>query len=479
MRDYNDMRIDFRARKSIFSETSGYRNVYARPYEVNVNNRSIIDDFMTVTEDATNINKVGIAKVASNIIMPSAVPEHMLNIDGGWSDKRMVFMISVEHHEKGRNYPILTVLSGYTDKMDVSLRGSIAHDTKLYINNVQTFNTTGGLRPQDTANLISGGTSVVYGYEDYARKPYMYEPLTVMRPYDIVVDINSSLNDDSIDSYNTAKNINQMRVLASRRSNSMANYYLNDIVKAVTTERNASDFHGLRESSGLGAALTKLSELNLTRNALLRELKYQDEFVNDGFVYWGDLQSIISKLDDETVIATRGGGNGIRASNSFVSDSNDWSTADNETVAATIIAQAMPAILTNAMVTYVSLEFSTETLDGRPYVRIDDVLTFDNAIDPNRQVQVIESMIEHELIPLLVNGDGDITVKMEFDILTDARMNISLDGEPFVPYTSPCFCDSLLSPVVTNNSERVANISRNISALIDAVNDNYTRGLYL
>ena len=73
-------------------------------------------------------------------------------------------------------------------------------------------------------------------------------------------------------------------------------------------------------------------------------------------------------------------------------------------------------------------------------------------------------------MPILTfDGEYDISVKIEFDIQLDAFISISWDGEDWVDFTTPNFCDGLLSPVISTNDNSLTDISRHTGALVDSI----------
>lgn len=456
--------LEFFAKKSIMVSTSGYRDVYARSYQANIQDTGLIDDFAEITYAGQHVDPVSLARIASRIVQPQAQSGSLIDIDGGFSERRLVFMISIEYKDARSAYPKTTIVSGYTDILDVTYQGTINPDTRFYINSVVTLNTVNDIRAVNIDHLITSKVYSSRGYNnDYGRRG---GSLITMRPTDVLSDIRNAHYDGV--AINTTNHISAHKSMKSRRRNGLASRYLSDIFRPVKTvdPSLSQNVIGFDDYTSLDQAAAKIRESSISSDAFTRRLRTYVEFIEDGYVTWGDLCDIIHELDERTVVSMEA--DKVSRFSNRARDSETWHGADNETITATMINQSLSAIMATCLVTYLECEFTNETIDGRPMVKIINLTTFDELMDPRRQAEVITGVIEDELMPILThNNEFLISASVQFDLMTECFISVSFEQGPYIDFVAPTFCDALYSPVVTDSEEILADVSRTISGLLD------------
>ena len=469
-RDFTQ-RPEFKVLKSLMMETGTYSPMFNRVYSNTLQDMDVVDDFLEITNDGRDINHVNLAGLSGRIIRPSALPQSEIDIDGGFNERRMVFMIALEHRSYQSRHPKVTILSGYTDRVDVTLSGKVAYDLRMYVNSVTQVNTLGQPRPTDISHVISANSYNAFDMQGHRQDRYGEKSLKLLRPMDVIRNMEHQ-HGDSYNNIDTANVIMSSRNHSSRRMNGLSSRYLSSIVKSVITSDTTDIFDtGLNQSRyALARSSSSIKEGNLIQDPVTRELKEISTFLSDGYVTWDDLNRIVPHLDDDTQIMFMKNNPNMLSREARGHDTERWDGGSQTTVAATIISQSLGAILSSCLLTYIELEFSNETVDGNPMVRISNLASFGDFLDPETQAQHLEFIIVNELIPILTfDGEYDISVKIEFDIQLDAFISISWDGEDWVDFTTPNFCDGLLSPVISTNDNALSDISRHTGALVDSI----------
>ena len=474
MYDSTERRVNtsFHVKKAVLFETSGYNDVYHRSYMANIGDRDLVTDFAELTRDGTHVDPVSISGIAGRIISPQAQVGGLIDIDYGFAERRLVFMISVEYRDARSRYPKVCILSGYTDFADYSLQGSINPDTRFYVNSITSVNTANAVaRPTEINHLITSKNITSHvGYRDRQRGR---DTLVTIRPTDVLGDIGLSFEDRTA-TFNTTNQIGEYRSLKSRRRNGLATRYLSDIFRSVrsvdtTIPTRYSEFESV---TALEQAAAKTRESNMSSDPLTKRLRTYQEFISEGYVRWDDLCYEIEGLNDKATLATetRVSRTGSSIGRPSGRDSEKWSGADNATLAATIANQSLSAIMATCLVTYLECEVSNETIDGQATVRLFDVTTFDDMMDASNQADILAGIIVDEMMPLITNnGEMGCSLYIQFDLMTECFMTVSIDGELPVDFVAPTFCDALYSPVVTDSDETLSDMSRTLMGLIDRV----------
>lgn len=469
-RDLN-ARPKFTVSLSLMLESATYGPMFNRVYSNTMQDRDVIDDFLEVTEDGTDINSVNMAELSGRIVRPSALPQHEIEIDNGFGERRIVFMIALEHVSYGSRNPKITILSGYTDRVDVSFGGLVAGDLRLYVNSITQVNTTGQNRPVDISHVISANSYDAFRMDGHRQDIYSEQSLRLLRPMDVIRNM-EHLHSDGYTNIDANNTVMPSRNQTSKRVNGLSSRYLSNIINSVIGAESEGMFDtGMRQSRyALARSSEGIKETNLISDPLSRELKNVSTFLSDGYVTWDDLNRIVPGLDDQTDVSFMKSSPDRLNREARGLDTEGWDDGSQTTVAATIISQSLGAILSSCLLTYIECEFSNETIDGSTFIQIQQLASFGNFMDPDSQAKHLEFVIVNELMPILTfGGEYDISVKIQFDIQIDAFISISWDGEPWVDYNTPNFCDGLLSPVLTSDANTLTDMSRQTSALIDSI----------
>lgn len=464
-------RPEFKVLESLMLETGTYGPMFNRVYSNTMQNRDVVDEFLEATNDGREINSINMAGLSGRIVRPSSLPQSEIHIDGGFNERRMVFMIALEHKSYSSRNPKVTIISGYSDRVDVTYKGTVAPDLRMYINAVTQVNVLGQPRPVDISHVISANSYDSFDMEGHRQDHYGETSLQLLRPMDVIRNM-EHIHGDSYDNIDTNNVVMQSRNLTSRRTNGLSSRYLSSIVNSVLSAETDDLFEtGMRQSRyALARASSGVKEGSLIQDAVTRELKEVSTFLTDGYVTYSDLNRIVPTLDAKTDIMFMKDNPDLQMRQSRNHDTESWDGGNQATVAATIISQSLGAILSSCLLAYIEVEFTNETITGDTKVKIKNLASFGDFIDPATQAKHLEFVIVNELMPILTfNGEYDISVRVEFDIQLDALISISWDGESWVDYTTPNFCDGLLSPVITTNNRLLTDMSRQTGALIDSI----------
>jgi hypothetical protein len=70
----------------------------------------------------------------------------------------------------------------------------------------------------------------------------------------------------------------------------------------------------------------------------------------------------------------------------------------------------------------------------------------------------------------LTFGNQDIyQLEMQADMFGDTFISLSLNGGPMVPYNTPSFCDSLMTPVITGNSDSFFKLTNDFETMFNSI----------
>ena len=452
-------------------QTGTYNQMYGRPYDLHITQEDL-------NKISNRLGEVGqgrvsgniLAGIASNIIQPRATPESLLNVPNGWNEPRIRFVLEVVcNFSLGGKQTYY--FQGYTDSLGVMLgrNNEIVIDPKMVfiINSVQTVNyvATPTINGVTQVSFVSDNVHLLVDNNWYSNldKNGMY----LLRPQDVFSQMqlsNIRKTRNIIDPRDRVTNT----AVSSTRNNNIPSTYL---AKIIDGHMLAKDQASLTSSisSITDQARSFVLEESLISNPFLRLLSDIKgfTFTDNSFTY-NNLLAIDSNVpyvsrfyplsrSDLTKIHSAG-------------SSAYWDATDLETVIATVLSQAVPAIMIECMLHKVYL-YSTNMSMGIPDTKLSQGVSI-SGIDLTKSYNNFIHRFNNELIKYLTY-DNEISyyIEMSVDLNGETSIIIKLNQNPEIKYVSPSFCDNQLIPVMTTSPELISTVSSGIEDMLNSTSE--------
>jgi hypothetical protein len=148
-----------------------------------------------------------------------------------------------------------------------------------------------------------------------------------------------------------------------------------------------------------------------------------------------------------------------------------WNASDRLTQAAAMLAQAVPAIMIELMISRITVFSHNHDVTGRMDTRVANPKSLTGAdIAPN--VDMFIRRLNEEVLFYMTFGNMDrYTLTMTADMFGETSIVISINSEPETPYVVPSFCDNLMSPVVTASMENYNQVVSGFESLVRNVSE--------
>ena len=467
---YSDNSRQMRITRLIFTETGTYNDAFNRPYKSDLSPYTL-SQMQEATRGGERFSAQALAGVAGQILRPSAQAEGTVSIVNGWDTRRLRFMMEIEHTSFGgmRN---VQFVSGYTDYVGVSLQSNaIDPNMRLYLNQSIMTRQSQVMTPVglNSQLLVSSTDHLLTG--QYAPSVRSLGASThLMRPQD-VFDISASTvfphvqpGTEVFDLRTTFAGTTPVR--PSRRSNGSAPVYLSKVMESNSIAMaNADEDFDL--SKLYNKASEQVRENLMSANAFIAALDRQTSFGEEVSVTYGELCRMQPGLDDIVVVSLNRGvtRNDVHARGS----TEHWHGSNNETVCATILSNSVPALMADLMLTGVAFMATNQTIGGAGmHVQLLGATSFAQGLDLSPYLQMFtQRLINEVLADLTMNNMMDVALTCQFDMLGETIIDISLQGQPSVRFTTPSFADAMLVPVITNNHQVLATLASDITNLLD------------
>ena len=149
----------------------------------------------------------------------------------------------------------------------------------------------------------------------------------------------------------------------------------------------------------------------------------------------------------------------------------DWSASNSTTAAAATLAHAVPALMVSCGLTTISLTSTNDVIGGM----ITTAVSSANSINSGEiapMVMAFVSRFDTELInSITYTNNLSYFLNMAVDVFGETRISIAIGTPEQYDYAVPSFCDSLFSPVLTSNSERVASVSSDFGMIVSSIQE--------
>jgi hypothetical protein len=160
-----------------------------------------------------------------------------------------------------------------------------------------------------------------------------------------------------------------------------------------------------------------------------------------------------------------------------------WHGSDGETHLATILTNSITAAMAEFGISRTYLVATNCDSAGQVSVRTMQTY-FINQTHNEMQIKMFNAKLENELLPSILGMYGFASIEGSFSIFYGSHLNISLNGEPMIPYASPTFCDSLYSPVICPGRQTFDEVTNDVDSLFSVVSESlgvgsrYTSNFY-
>lgn len=493
-------------RMSMF-ETDGAIPMPIRPYEMDMRSKgTLVEDLVEATDFGRSIDNVRMSKIASGLLVPSTKSIHT-QIPNGWDERRIMFAMALQVNENAYMEDI-RYITGYTDHNDISaLDGTVkfANDMRLYFNSIAKIQLSevavrGGRGVQPTVkenNLMLLRSSVSMERGTGGRR---HNKPSLMRPYDVFARAGSNtvvnkLHRNLADSSNiniVTGTFGTETALSARNNNNSANYL----------SRALSGYMGARASSNDGSSNSGMmgdDEVNHNSNtsARLQESQIQDDVMFDemarfsevaqqGYITWGELLRMCPEFDEDRELpyvtwasriksASRKYRDADRNNKDYVSGLADYKSSASfhesttESLAALMIAQALPEILISAVYSKLDgLVIDTHPALHEPDIYMGMPHPFFDKVPVSYGARYLEDQLRHVVLPNISrNGALHVQAHINANIDQDIEIWIQIDGGPEEYFIYPAWGEHALPPIMTDDVKDVHQLATSIANVAD------------
>jgi hypothetical protein len=459
-----------RVTKFLLHETGSYNKQYRRPYNTMLNKQGL-NIMQERLAGSRNYVAGAFGGIANSFISPMATPEKEIEMINGWNERRMRFMMEIEHnyHTGGG---ITEVVLGYTSHTGVSISGAIDPNMDFFVNSTMQIRNTNELTPLGNINRSSVfDSSHVIADNSWNS---IYTPIIDqrLRPEDVYSTMaRSQLSGIGATALDT-RSMSTTSAVKSRRSNGNAASYMARILQDYKSATALAEF-GQDDAQILDNARTNSQENLVSKDPFLAALAGVRNMGIQNMFRWNDVTTLDPHVASVTKVTLMGDTQLARAHQAGMTA--DWVASDRVTTVATILSQSVPSLLMDLALLGVNFASTNRDIQGQVFTQLRNVEGFSSG-DQSQAMMIFQQRLEQEILSgISFDNQTDFAIEMQVDLLGETWIKLSIDGGPIFDYVTPSFCDAVLVPVLTNNNDLAMNLAGDFenlaTALIDAQND--------
>lgn len=461
-----------RVARMLLQESGTYNPMYTRPYQTHLA-PDVLDNVLRRVDQAgsAGITGVMLAGVASSMVAPSATPTGEISIPMGWSDRRIRFLLEV-HVTVATGSQMIYFFQGYTTHLGINANGDIDPQMQFIINSYMRVNRAlkyNGYGQGIMQDVVTESAHIVDGM---LVSQAVGNELYCMRPNDLFAGIQSAYIESAYKNYsgNVLRDTRYRMSGESVRSNRANNVPGNYIASVVDTYKNAqqmSEF-GQGNQDIYARSQGMSSEASPYENPFIRAIS---NIRGQNCVTSFDIATL-RQLDPNVENVT----NYLRMGHTELAQVHQtgqtsyWSGSDASTLAATILSNGVPATMMDLMISKIYFRSTNNDIGGKVNTIIIDGKSLTN-MDMSQNFELFKVRLEKEILFDLTYGNQTLfQLEMSVDLFGETRITIQLDSDAAITYMTPSFCDSLLSPIITNNRDNFEGVTNDFETLMNSLN---------
>jgi len=461
-------------------EMKEYDDVPIRSYTGNACPEHL-DALEVATEGGRDLSASRLSGLAGRIIRPIADTDERAAIVNGWGEQKLMFAMKVMVRES-RTSQQICLITGYTDHVGASnsLKGVLLDEKMcLYFNSVTRIHrgiidTPRGQR-FSTSILKSNQIISKQSNPDFTLARGAQGSMT-MRPEDIFsrnttnsVFAERARREGSMD-LRGGYAMGTMKL--SNRLNTSPTRYFERSIKALATADSGDGLidemqHERDTTKIFKDARGQVREDAITADPVFEELSQDTNIMHDGFITLGELMMMNEDFDFDSIpvyFHEKGTKKNIRG------EYTPWTGMDNETVATTMLVNALPMYLINHQLASIHFTATNMNTMGEMVVLADSAFPIEEGPNLRDIVPQFCQRLEREiLLDILPYDDCPIDIEVDATTSGETYVKISLDGGQYEEFVFPTFLDSVVPPVITERQDNMDNMAATISSIAESL----------
>lgn len=460
-----------------FIRQAGYQPMYRRSFEMNMTDGDVNHLLNTVVNANVTpgavISPQFLARCGTNLVSVGATPEADAPIAQGWQAERLAVVIRAVINSMGAQQVI--VFEGFTDIYDLSMNSHINPDTVITLSSYtvlgrQVVNVAGQsqIREYVTETGYLANNRI---YDSYTNNEI---PLFKLRPTDTMVAIDANTLMAPMAKLYPNAPCTDTRLKLNTETELFNSANLNPAVYASTllsaTRDSISGANiGQQNDTVVVNVANMIQEPVATQNRFLQHLASMRNSISINQLTVAELTSMDPTCRPRVYEI---GNVGLVALGDQTVAWNDLN-ADYHIRIATQLSNILPQLAMRCQVPAARLFATNHSVDGQWTVNLAEGARFSGA--DVMQYNVLLAKLRSEVFPVIEPYYGArFNVHIEYNVNTEIRMLIDLDGYGQHTLSAPIWAATLYSPMITNDFNKLARMATQMETVVSGLNQIYS-----
>lgn len=471
----------------VMVESGTYDQQFRRSYSAEENNVTAVDELRDRLAGRRVMGPGSLGGFADQIVKMSPGHSGELNIDlNGWGCRRFLFMMSLDIYAQGSAIPNRQIVTGYSENNEHTLQGTIDPDMRFTINtlvNLRAVTTMeNGRRVVNMVPIDCSHVLANQGYHGLERNTEVrIDPYDMMGLMMVQQSMGAEEDDASLYCYTGVHSKTPVKV--QRKFAQPANY-LAGILKGFG---DSATEHRSMENGRTGdidhatlctGAQQHVQGSSASNDAFLMAIRsVSAEGYPSNFFTLRDLNLLHPGhpadvfLQGQTRAESQYGERNrytatvLGDDSHSTGDTESWGGTNIETQFAAILSQGVPGLMMELFFTEIHFRARNETSDGSILVEVLVPPKTLEKFDCRKYITIFENRLASDILNgACMNGQITFDLECRCDVITETWVDISVGGGDGKIFNTPTFCDSLMTPMLSNpdNARGLASDLNNI-----------------
>ena len=475
---------NIRVVKFLIYESRGYVPQFRRAYDITPDGVTLaaLEERIIATDRVTTDSMIGLAH---SFLTPNSEVDDLnpIRIVNGWDAPRCRFYLEVDFDFGGLGSSVRECFMGYTDMSasdGMSLQSQLIDpNMRFYMNSVSHLKNQVVPTLEGRQNFFSViDTSQILTNHNYHGARQSNEQLYRMRPDDLFAAMTTTHLE--LGNNHDQRTVMDIKAVKASRGSTIAPAYMARILDSYL----AASVEGSEMSQDAPDVLDKARQRSYqvqssATDPFMRAVAVAENggsYIQDSFSY-DTLCRIDPNADNIAEVNLLGNvQHDSLAGNAM--DSQNWGENGIYQQFASILSQAVPTLMMEAGLREIWFQSTNKKMDGQISSNVMRIQSFSDLFSLQLQGDEFVNRLNREVLQdLSFNNQLPFMLEMQMSMHGECVINLALNEQNhYERFVAPLFADSLMSPIVTNNQNRMGKLAKGFGELAGSLAANNLLG---
>lgn len=473
-----------------FFETGTFEDQGSRSYRAKNFGDDIVSKIIRKTNAGRTISSGSLNGVVNDILELDSNSNTDIYIPNGWDTERLSFIVEILLDE-GKSNERRQVLTGYTDKSDLSFKDSLDPETQLFINNSFILNSyeVSGRSGRRRKSRVLANDFIIRSANDLdgdssRRRNRDRDVEVLLRSEDVFYKRDSrNMTQNSMGTIRDGRIQLTGELKLGRRADTNAADYLASILRigiGAERKRQTDDYHfgdidpdtapmfQRYSVDEIASGYTRAGSLD--EHGIIRDWLTDTDFANCGMIELRDFEDAVD-IDCKPVVLRPGRTEGRKYTRHLRGDHEKWGGSRHKDIIPDMVKNTLTSLLSRHLVGEASVIITNQSQMGELLCHISNAVSIIKDFDVEPMLDTLEEIIAADLGMMISrNNLDDITVEVDYNMISGMIIYVDRhDGEGKVSYNAAIFSDGLQTNLRAGDENILDEIVNDTDDLINEI----------